>query len=136
MSYAAAHAAIRLRFETEWGVTTQVQMPNTKFKPPGDESWVRLNIAQASSRWASFGDPGNNTERNLGMVTVQIFTESGQGEGDGLELADQAKAVFRSWRDAVSGVRFLVPPYARVIGVDKKWFQINVVAPFQFDDFT
>uniref|UniRef100_A0AAU7VGU3 Structural protein n=1 Tax=Dinoroseobacter phage vB_DshS_R26L TaxID=3161158 RepID=A0AAU7VGU3_9CAUD len=111
-------------------------MPNTKFDPPGNESWVRLNIAQASSRWASFGDPGNNVERNLGQVTVQIFTPSGDGEGLGLELADQAKAIFRSWRDASSGVRFLVPPYARVIGVEKKWHQINVVAPFQFDDFT
>lgn len=135
MSYAAAHAAIRQRFETEWGSTTDVQYPNKKFKTP-DASWVRLNIAEATSRWASFGDPDNNTERNLGQVTVQIFTASGEGEGVGLELADQARSVFRSWRDASSGVRFLVPPYARVIGVDKKWYQINVVAPFQFDDFT
>jgi len=136
MSYAAAHAAIRQRFETEWGSTTSVQYPNKKFEAPDDASWVRLNIAEATARWASFGDPDNNTERNLGQVTVQIFVASGEGEGEALELADQARSVFRSWRDASSGVRFRVPPYARVIGVDKKWYQINVVAPFQFDDFT
>jgi len=135
MTYAAANAAIRLRFENEWDDATPVQMPNVKFNTP-DTEWVRLNVAQASSRWASFGDPDNNTERNLGQVMVQIFTPSGEGEGRGLELADQVRSIFRSWRDPASGVRFLVPPYARVIGVDKKWYQINVVAPFQFDDFT
>jgi len=135
MTYAAAHAAIRQRFETQWGATTAVQYPNREFTVP-DASWVRLNIVQAASQWASLGDPGNNTERNFGQVNVQIFTKSGDGEGEGIELADQAKAVFRSWRDATSGVRFLVPPYARQIGVDGKWYQINVVAPFQFDDYT
>ena len=136
MGYAAAHAAIRLRFESEWGSTTPVQMPNTTNEPPASGSWVRFVIDVARSDWASAGDPGNNTERNLGQVTVQIFAESGDGEGVAVELADQAKAIFRSWRDVSSGVRFLVPPYARRIGPSKKWYQINVVAPFQFDDFT
>lgn len=135
MTYAVAHAAIRQRFETQWASSTPAQMPNVKLDEPGIP-WVRLNIAEASAVWAGFGDPGNNPERNFGQVTIQTFTLAGQGEGAGLELADQAKAVFRSWRDAASSVRFLVPPYARVIGDNKKWYQINVVAPFQFDDFT
>ena len=99
---------------------------------------MRLNIASAAADWVSFGDPGNNTERNFGQVTVNIFTPSGGGEGDGIEFADQVRSVFRSWRDVTSGVRFLVPPYARQIGIDDtgNWYQINVVAPFQFDDFT
>ena len=135
MTYAVAHAAIRTRFETQWGATTAVQFPNVKFNVP-NSSWVRLNIEQAGANWAGFGDPGNNPERNFGQVTMQIFTESGEGEGTALALADAARAVFRSWRDAASGVRFLVPPYARQIGPDGKWYQTNVVAPFQFDDFT
>ena len=112
-----------------------MQYPNQKFIVP-DAPWVRLNIVQAGSDWAGFGDPGNNPERNFGQVTIQIFTESGEGEGAGLALADTARGVFRQWRDAASGVRVLVPPYARQVGIDGKWYQINVVAPFQFDDFT
>ena len=135
MTYAAAHAAIRQRFVSEWAAATPAQMPNQKFVIP-DEPWVRLNIAQASSDWASMGDPGNNVERNRGQVTVQIFTLAGEGEGDALEFADQVKAIFRSWADVASGVRFEVPPYTRQIGDQKKWYQVNVVAPFRFDDFT
>ena len=136
MSYAAVHSAIRERFRVEWGSTTAVQMPKVAFVPPDNVPWVRLVIDDAASNWASFGDPGNNTERNFGQVTTQIFALTGDGEGEALELADQAKAVFRAWRDVASGVRFLVPPYARQIGDDGKWYQINVVAPFQFDDHT
>lgn len=136
MSYAAAHAAIRERFEDQWGSTTPAQMPNVKFDKPDDEAWVRLTIEQTGSRWGSFGDPDNNVERNVGQVTVQIFTLVGEGEGDAIEFADQVRAIFRSWSDPTSGVRFLVPPYARQIGSGKKWYQINVVAPFQFDDYT
>ncbi|ARB06113.1 tail terminator [Dinoroseobacter phage vB_DshS-R5C] len=135
MTYAVAHAAIRQRFEAQWGATTDVQWPSTKYTP-GEDPWVRLQIAPANALWASFGDPGNNVERNLGQVTVQIFVQSGEGEGLAMEYADQVRAVFRNWRDAVSGVRFLEPPYARQIGFDGKWFQVNVVAPFQFDDYT
>lgn len=135
MSYEDAHRAIRVRFETEWASLSPVQYPNVSFKEP-NRSWARLNIEEAAAIWASFGDPGNNTERNFGQVTVQIFTESGTGEGESLFFQDKVKQIFRSWRDATSGVRFLVPPYARLVGAGDKWYQVNVVAPFQFDDFT
>lgn len=135
MSYAAAHSAIRLKFETAWGATTSVQYPMVQdFQIPDASPWVRLNIEDANSFWASMGSPGSNVERNVGLVTMQIFVLSGEGEGQALELADQAKAVFRSWQDTASGVRFVVPPYARQVGVDGKWYQINVLAPFRFDD--
>jgi hypothetical protein len=134
MSYAAAHAAIRTRMETEWS-GTPVQMPKVKFDVP-NTAWVRLNIDPSGAEWASMGDPGNNVERNLGQVTIQIFAPSGEGEGEALELSDNARAIFRSWRDAATGLRFEVPPYARNIGTQGKWYQINVVAPFKFDDHT
>lgn len=136
MSYDAAHSAIRQRFVTVWAARTPAQMPNTAFDGPDNAPWVRLNIAQASAEWASYGDPGNNVERNRGQVTVQIFVPSGTGEGLALEYADVVKGTFRDWRDASSGLRFLVPPYARQIGVGGKWYQVNVVAPFEFDDYT
>lgn len=135
MSYEAAHSAIRVRFATQWGATTPSQMPGVKFDAPDDEAWVRLNIDPAGASWASMGDPDNNVERNTGLVTVQVFVPSGEGEGQALELADQVRSVFRSWTDVTSRVRFRVPPFARKIGTEGKWHQINVVAPFEFDDF-
>lgn len=136
MSYAAAHSSIRQRFETIWAGRTPAQMPNVKFDAPEDAPWVRLNIADADAQWASMGDPGNNVERNRGQVTVQIFVPSGTGEGGALEYTDVVKGMFRDWRDASTGLRFLVPPYARQVGIEGKWYQVNVVAPFEFDDYT
>lgn len=140
MTYAAAHSAIRDRFKTQWEASFSpapaVQYPNVEFEVPNLDAWARLNIVQAGSQWASMGDPGNNVERNVGQVTVQIFTPSGEGEGLALEYADVVRGIFRDWRNAPSGLRFLVPPYARQIGVSGKWYQVNVVAPFEFDDHT
>lgn len=134
MSWAAVHSAIRTRFETEWAGRTPAQMPKVKFDKPEDSAWVRLAIQPASSNWASMGDPGNNVERNRGQVTLQIFTPSGEGEGEMLELIENARAVYHSWCDTVSGVRFEVPSYPVDVGVSGKWYQVNVIAPFRFDD--
>jgi hypothetical protein len=94
-----------------------------------------MTIQDAGAEWVGMGDPGNNPARYVGQVTLQIFTESGEGEGEALALADAAIAAFVSWNDATTGVRFVVPPYARQVGSDGKWYQINVVAPFRFDAF-
>lgn len=135
MSLASRHAAIRTRFSGFWVGQPPVQMPSQKFTPPDNGPWMRLTIQDAGARWASMGAPGNNIARNVGQVTIQIFVESGEGEGEALGIADQALAVFRSWNDTATGLRFEVPPYARQVGTEGKWYQINVVAPYRFDDF-
>jgi len=136
MTLAAVHSAIRLRFENEWPWDdTPVQYPQVKFTPPDNGPWARLAITDADANWASMGDPGNNILRNVGQVTVQIFVLSGEGEGLALQRAESAMSIFRSWTDATTGLRFEVPPYARQVGTDGKWYQVNVVAPFRYDDF-
>lgn len=136
MTLDAVHSAIRLRFENEWPWDdTPVQYPLVKFTPPDNGPWVRLAITDADANWASMGDPGNNILRNVGQVVVQIFVLSGTGEGEALQRAESAMSIFRSWTDATTGLRFEVPPYARQIGIDGKWYQVNVVAPFRYDDF-
>lgn len=135
MTYVIANGAIRVRFEDRWDARTPAQMPNKKFSIPTSGCWVRLKIANTGADRASMGDPGNNVERNIGQVTVQVFAPAGDGEGAALELADVVRDIFRDWVDNASGVRFRVPPYARQIGADGKWYQVNVIAPFEFDDF-
>lgn len=135
MSLSARHSAIRVRFKDAWDGQPPYQEPSQKFTPPDNGPWMRLVIQDAGAQWASMGDPGNNIARNVGQVTVQIFVPSGEGEGDALAIADLAMVAFRSWNDAASGLRFEVPPYARQIGTEGKWYQVNVVAPYRFDDF-
>lgn len=133
MSYESQHNAIRARFAAQWGSTTPVAWPNVDFTPPDNTAWVRLNVADADTRQASFGDPGNNVHRHTGLVTVMIFTPLGQGDKEALELADQAAAIFRGWQDSSSGVLFRSPPFVRQIGSEKKWFHLNLLCPFQRD---
>lgn len=133
MTWEAQHNAIRDRFNTQWGATTPVKWPNVKFTPPDGSPWVRLNVADADARQASFGDPGNNVHRHIGLVTVMIFTPLGQGDEEALELADQAAAIFRGWEDGTVGVRFRNPPYVRQIGEEKSWYHVNLLCPFERD---
>jgi len=141
MSISQVHAAIRVRFNSVWTARTPIHWPNTPFDTPSateilGEAWCRISITATGAQWASFGDPGNNTERTSGVVTVQIFTEAGTGTNESLTLAEVAVAAFRNYEDTVSGTRFLVPPSVRQIGVDGKWYQTNVVSPFIADDYT
>lgn len=136
MTYEAAHNAIRTRFNTQWGATTPVAWPNAEFdarKLEGTDEWVRFRIDEASASWASMGDPGSNIKRTGGQVTLNIFTLGGQGDERALELVDLIMAIFTSWEDASTRVRFRVPPYARTVGNSGKWYQVNVIAPFERD---
>lgn len=132
MTYEAQHNAIRTRFNTQWASTTPIKWANVPFDPPNDDAWVELSVGDAGAIQASMGDPGNNTYRHTGAVTVMIFTPSGQGDKEALELADQAAAVFRAWQSG--GILFRPAPFIRRIGTKDNWFQVNVVCPFQRDD--
>lgn len=135
MTLAIAHAAIRRRLEKMWKYDVPIQYPAVKFSIPNKKSWLRMSINDAEATWASFGVPFGNTERQFGQVMIQIFTLSGEGEGKAMDIADKLKKIYRSWEDCDSGVRFLVPPYTNQVGIDGRWYQVNFIAPFQFDNF-
>lgn len=139
MTYEAAHNAIRTRFNTQITVAQSIATawPNAEFddrKLSTLTEWVRFRIDEATAQWASMGDPGNNINRTRGEVSVSVFTEAGTGDERALEIADLITAAFISWEDAATRIRFLVPPYVRPVGPDGKWYQINVIAPFERDD--
>lgn len=135
MTYEAQHNAIRSRFNAQWGSTTLVAWPSVNFRPPSDAAWVRFSVEDVDAAQASFGDPTNNIHRYIGNVVIQVFTLKGTGDNQARQLADTASAIFRGWSDAASGVFFRLAPFVRDVPNEEKWFQLNVVCPFQRDSF-
>ena len=131
MSYEAESNALRAQFETTWAAATVIAWENAEFNPPDNASWVRFTTQHSTAFQASMGDPGNNFIRHPGVVTVMIFSPLNRGDKAALELADNAAAVFRGYQSA--GVYFRSPPSIRRVGVDGKWYHINVVCPFERD---
>lgn len=134
MTWESQHNALRDRFDTQWANTTPIAWPNVTFDPPDAAAWVRFVATDATARTASFGDPGNNVHRHTGLLTLMIFVPVNTGDKEALELADQASAIFRGWQDAASGLRFRQPPFVRQVGPDRKWYQVNVLCPFERDE--
>ena len=132
MSYEAQHNAIRTRLDTEWADRTPVSYPNVPFEPPkSDSPWIRLTILDSPSFQASMGAE-QNIYRHPGIITVNIFTPLNRGDKQALVLADAVSAIFRSWRDPVTRIRFKDPDLAR-IGPDDKWYHVAVSVPFERD---
>lgn len=132
MTYEATHNVIRTRFAAQWGSTTTIAYANAEFRPPAaDTSWVRLTILDSESDQVSMG--GNtNFYRHPGMIIVGIFTPLNGGDKLGLQYVDSVAAIFRSYRDASTGLRIFSPEIEQ-IGPEDKWYHINVRFYFERD---
>lgn len=133
MSSKATAAAIRGRFQAEWGATTAVAYENTTFDPPKDADgeplpWVRLVVRTGEASQADMAEAPRF--RHPGAAVVQVFTKHGSGDGRARDLAGRAEAIFRRFQSG--GLAFRAP-YQTVVGSDGSWFQINVTAPFFHD---
>lgn len=101
--------------------------------PPEMGAWARVTVRHGTGFQATLaGETGNRRFTRPGVVTVQIFTPS----GDGLELSDILAIIAAR---ALEGVRtdngvWFKNVSAPEIGHDGKWFQRNVTADFEYDE--
>lgn len=138
MSYADERAAIEGRWATQWvtgspsAARTPTAYENVPLDPPADSPWVRLTVLNGEGQQISAGDPGSNTHRYAGVISIQIFTPGGQGTGQAKTLADAAAAVFRNVRfDSI----YCRVPYVSGTSLDGSWHQTNVTVPFWRDEY-
>lgn len=103
-------------------------------EPPKDgKAWARVNIKHTVGQQATIANPiGNSLFRRDGIITVQIFTPSGQG----LKLADQlAKVVLDALEgQSTPGGVWFRKVRLREVGPDGTWFNLNVLAEFNYDE--
>lgn len=95
--------------------------------------YVRVSVRHLTGEQATLaGALGTRTFRRDGIVTVQVFTPTGDGFTEADILAPIAKNAFEGASTA-SGVWFRNVRYNE-IGTFGAWFQINVIADFIYDE--
>lgn len=95
--------------------------------------WARTTIAHLTGQDAGLaGSSGSRRYERVGVITVQIFTPS----GDGLSLSDDLVAIIQGALQGVStpeGV-WIRSVTANEVGSDGPWFQVNVTGTFLYDE--
>lgn len=111
MSYASERAAIEGRFKTMWvtgspsAARTPVGYGSHPFTPVNNS--VRITIRNGGAEQMSFGDPGNNIARHVGVIFVEVYTEGGKGTAASRAYEDLIEAIFIN--QVFDGVRCRVP---------------------------
>lgn len=106
---------------------------DTEGSIPDSGAWCRLTVRHAEGRTAAIGGPaGSRRFRHTGTVTVQIFTPHNEGGTLSDQLCD---VVENAYEGAVTSPGRVIFRNVRTneIGQDGQWFQVNVLADFEYD---
>jgi hypothetical protein len=133
-SYVDEQKAIAGRLDAQWP-HTPIAWPNTHFDPAKDvDPLVSLGYIELRvNRQEAFNAAGTATDklvRHPGLVTLNVRTPAGNGDGDALDLADKAAAIFRNV--TFSGLTFRAPT-VRPVGAEGGWYLVQVDCPFHRD---
>ena len=99
-----------------------------------DEPWARITVSHIDSAQTTLGGLNNRRFTRQGIVAVQMF--SPLVDGGGLTFAEQSAIISRDAFEGVgtaSGIWFR-NTRIKEIGPDATWYQINVIAEFQYDE--
>lgn len=138
---AAARDEIQLHFTTAWNAGTPpvplLLYDDKHTDLPNDAPYARItikhNLFSHVTIGASLAKGGNGARfRRFGIVTIQIFTLSGDGLTNSDVLVDLALDAFEGEDTGSDRIEFR---NARIneIGQDGPWFQTNVIAEFEYD---
>jgi len=102
--------------------------------PGSDTAWARIQIRHNEGGHAALGPPGQQKFERVGVVTVQVFTPLGDGRLAADRLMQAALRAFegKTVRRGSSEVWFR-RVRANEMGRNEAWYQINVIAEFEYD---
>jgi len=105
----------------------------TKSLPPtGQSAWARVVLRHTESRQATLsGAQGSRTFRRNGVLTVQVFSPTGRGIIGTSDLDTIIRDAYEGTTTS-GGVEFRNVTINEV-GQDGDFFQVNVVARFEYD---
>jgi hypothetical protein len=96
---------------------------------PSEDEWARITVQHSTG---SNDGITNKFFLREGIVTIQLFTNFGQGLSRNDILAKVAVDAFQG-KSSPGGVWFR-NVRMNEIGNDDKWFQTNILAEFQYDE--
>ena len=129
----SARQAIADRFLAIWDPSDAVvALENEAFVPPVDGSpWVRLSVRHHVAQQWTLGATGSRDFRRYGSIFVQCFSPRDRGTDAGDELASKVQTIFEG--AVFDDVRCYATSIVE-IGNDGKWWQVNAVTEFQYDE--
>ena len=129
------HAAFKAAWEASVSYPVLYRdISNKDSKIPESGPWARLTVRHTVGGAAAIGGPsGSRRFRHYGIVTVQIFTEFGEGQRIADELTTIAKNAFEGEVTSPGRVIFR-DVRINEVGQDEQWFQTNVLAKFEYDE--
>lgn len=92
------------------------------------DEFVRLTIQFGDGQPTQIGGKGY---RYFGIAMIQIYQKEGVGISRGVSLADTISALFRG---LYVGSIYFQTPYVNKFPSEKGWFQVQITAPFYFDE--
>ena len=129
-TYDAEAELIFGRLNTQWASATPIAWPNEGYSPTIGTSYIEpvLNT-QAAFRTTV----GTVNTRHPGLLTVNVRTELGQGDGEARRLGDTVAGIFSNL--TVSGVTFRTPTVnpGRPDPDNAGWFRVQVDCPYYRD---
>ena len=127
---AAAASGLDPALQVEW-----TNVPSAEGQPrlyDGNRPWARHTVQWLDGGQATLGVKGGRRFERAGLVTVQLFAPAGKrGLTEAGALAKAARDAYEG--EALGGVR--LSDVKRVdVGLDGPWYQVNVVAAFEYDE--
>lgn len=93
---------------------------------------ISLTILTGEAVQASIGVPDSNISRNAGIAIFQIYTEGGKGSVEANGLLDQIADMYRN--EKLGTIRCKIP-YPRNPDPEEPYYKLNVVVPYERDEF-
>lgn len=133
-----AKESILSRFKATWDVDhpgVPYEFDNESFdadeESGSDDAWVRLVVRHEDANQETLGKPQNRRFRRPARVMAQVFVKVDTGTQQADTLVDAVRNIFEG--ASFDGLHFNAVS-SREIGVDGKWYQVNVEAPFFYQE--
>lgn len=135
---ATARDAIYEVFRAAWAASAYTAVPvfwpDVRKDFPTTGSWVRVHLQHNGERQRTIGGAvGNRRYGVWGILTFQVFTESGDG-GDANDA--MCKVIKTAYRGVNTGADAITFRNVRVVeaGQDGGFWQMNVMVDFDYDE--
>lgn len=108
----------------------QVAYANTSFTPPNDEPWLDVQINFGDNNYFTLQAPATGTNRQSGVLVVDIFSRVGVGTATSYTIAERIKDLFD--RQTVDSIIFdaATGPNQITSGLSESFFQVQVSISF------
>lgn len=114
----------------------RVDAPNRDFTKPASGHWIRWRLKAGIAFALELGRTGSNgTDRQPGVLSIEVFGPTNKGSRDVTLLADAIGNLFRRQRFTISNgqIVFKVPTVQQMDDKDASDYRVLVTIPYNRD---